>query len=300
MADRRYRLIGCLLLMTTVIAHAATPTEVYLTARDKAIASVAGDGPAFTQAGEEKENRLLAALEPMIRAVVGPIGLKGFSSRGKANVDTLAGNADFGKLDGLAATSTDGKARVIVSTVPLLEAWEKANFPEGLTPASQPGDFITQAVRNDAHAFVSAVIPVVVHDAGDTASAALFQFAQDDVGSHLPNKVAVTVVRQGRVFVFVQAASVAQIPACKAVFDSDSKVTAVAMKTLQNAKDQDEAVTLRILAMGQADSDRFGSCFAKEAASQPWFKKVASQAQALVNIVPVFPNPGAQGERSVR
>lgn len=267
MADRRYHLAGLLLLGMVARVCAATPTEAYLAARDRAIASIADDGTAVTKASEEKENSFLATLEPMVKALVGSINLKGFPFTGKANVDALSGGTDFGKLDGIAVTSTDGKTELIVSTIPLLDAWSKITYPNGLTAAGQPSDFITQAIRNDARAEVAALIPVIGRSPGDTAAAALFLFAQDIVGSNLPNKIAVTVTHQGRVFLFVQKVSVAQIPACKAAFDRDNKLAAAALD------------------MGQDDSDRFGHCFARSAMLQPWFKRITTQAQALVDVV---------------
>ena len=87
----------------------------------------------------KSERQALKALDPMIRALVGPVHVPGFLPPGKPNVDQVSGGVGFGKLDGIVLASGGGKAFAIVSTVPLLDAWRKVPRTGAFRPVQAAG-----------------------------------------------------------------------------------------------------------------------------------------------------------------
>src|ERR1700730_1754661 len=94
-------LLTALLLAAPVAAAAASPEEAYFAARDGYIAKFS----AVANIGEEDledHQRARNELTGLLRAIVGPITIKGLLPQGKANLDSLfKGDEGFGLLDGL-------------------------------------------------------------------------------------------------------------------------------------------------------------------------------------------------------
>ena len=91
---------------------AATPAEdAYIAARDAAIAKVkaAADAEPKNPTGGDDDKVIaldtqeLAGLEKQLRAIVGPVAIKGLGGKSAINLDTLSeGDEGFGLLDGIA------------------------------------------------------------------------------------------------------------------------------------------------------------------------------------------------------
>ena len=271
-------LLAAFLLTSASLAWAGTPTDAYLATRDKAVAELAG--PQYTDADAERERQALKALDPMIRALVGPVHVPGFLPPGKPNVDQVSGGVGFGKLDGIVLASGGGKAFAIVSTVPLLDAWRKVPGLGHSDPFRQPGDFITSAVANDSSAEVVARIPVAAHGRGDRVGAVLMLFAQDLGGTYLPDKVAVTVIHGGQAFLVIEEVVAAPIPECVAAFERQDAAARAGGWSVH-----DSAANRRMSAKVQAAIDRYEACLSARAPSQPWFRRASERAQVIVDLV---------------
>jgi hypothetical protein len=227
-------LFGLCLVAATSLAMASTPsTQAYLSARDKAIATIA---PLYQQSGsidaaDKQATHLLGDLQAMLRDMVGPVGIKGFPAQGAINLEALSNEVGFGKLDGLAATSLDGKTILVITTKPLLQAWLTAhqrwsgsaldNPPVDIARAIRNENFYTQAIGDDAAVYKFAELPIAAKTSNTMASAILFAYGQDEVAPNPPDMLAVTVVQDDRVFIFTQGANVDQIAACKTAFAND-------------------------------------------------------------------------------
>ena len=123
------------------LASAASPEAACIIARDAAIAKIKAMDKANTdKANTDKakpassngdDSALLAAeekarkgLEVQMRAILGPVAIKGLEGEGAINLDTLIeGDEDFGLLDGMVYGPIDAKTRVIVTTDGLLRRW---------------------------------------------------------------------------------------------------------------------------------------------------------------------------------
>src|SRR5262245_20429198 len=81
--DRSMKLLALALLLLAGVAHAASPEQDYVVARDAAIARL---GTSFKRLPQEQftaqHTRALAALEQKLRKVVGPSEIKGFPAPG--------------------------------------------------------------------------------------------------------------------------------------------------------------------------------------------------------------------------
>ena len=64
------------------------------------------------------------ASKSRLRAIVGPVAIKGLDDKSAINLDTLSdGDEDFGLLDGMVYGGLDAKTRVIVTTDGLFRRW---------------------------------------------------------------------------------------------------------------------------------------------------------------------------------
>ena len=112
------------------IAQARTAYDV-LVAQCKEIERTEGYG-----AGQEcwaKDDREAASgrlddLERQLQQLIGPYIRKGFSAKGKINLETLAPELGYGKLDGLIYSSVDGRTTILVTTKELLINWLNTSF----------------------------------------------------------------------------------------------------------------------------------------------------------------------------
>jgi hypothetical protein len=288
--------IGMLLCMA-VPAGAASPTESYLAARDAAIADLQhGGNEQWMAAAGKREKRALDGLRRMVGDLVGPLDISGFPRRDASNIDTLeSGDVDFGKLDGVAAKSLDGKTTVMVTTEPLLRAWLKGHrnwwadtahtLPEDVAVAFRTDDFYTQALSNEAHAFKFAEIPVVARAQGGVAGALLIMFGQDFMAPQSPDTIVVSVVRDGRVYVFSEkvSAKVGQIPACNAAFERDREAACDLLAAYRAAKTKDPALFRKYTSMDAMSDANFRHCFAEHIGTQGYYPALVRQAQALVD-----------------
>ncbi len=124
---------GTLPSATLPSATGGDPEQTYIAARDAAIAKIKAMEAANTEAAKKNpstgddfavidfDKKASAALERQLRAIVGPVAIKGLDGEGAINLDTLIeGDEDFGLLDGMIFGPVDAKTRVIVTTDGLL------------------------------------------------------------------------------------------------------------------------------------------------------------------------------------
>ena len=221
-------LLAGLLLWTGETAIAASPLERYLAARERYVADIERDAPALDPQGlTEREELALSDLETQLKAIIGPLSIKGVSPEGKINLDTLLKELGYGKLDGLVHASPDKGTSAVATTVALLKGWLKAhenwwpgerNVPQDIEGALTSEEFYTQAVGTGAAFAKFADIPVTP-SAGTSFATAMLVLQRQDVGPWMPNEILVSAVHGDRVFVLSQPVSVTiePIPACAAV-----------------------------------------------------------------------------------
>jgi hypothetical protein len=306
-------LLACLLPFVVVAvdvaaAAAATSTEqAYIAARNATIAKIkaasdaAPHGP--TDSLDDKilalDKEARAALERQMRAIVGPVAIKGMHDQGALNVDTLIeGDEDFGLLDGMIYGGIDAKTRIIVTTDGLFQDWlaehkdwwgkDSPPLPQEPSAAVRDSDFYTQAVLTDAAIVRFADIPIRQPANAAFSYATLAARTQSDLPSKA-DEIFVTAEQGGRVFVATTKdfRAVGPIPACDAIHrDLAGKAAAEANdagaddKTAQAAQDKAEALS------AEADAE-FLRCFATKASQQAGFAAATKAAQTLLDRLPM-------------
>ena len=285
-------------LMLAAPAGATPAEDAYIAARDAAIAKIkaALDAEPKNPTGGDDDKVLAldqaahAALEPQMRAIVGPLAIEGMRGQAALNLDTLMeGDEDFGLLDGLVYGGVDAKTRVIVTTDGLFRHWlaEHKNWWGKDSPSlpQEPGavvkddDFYTQAVMTDAAIVRFADLPIRAPANAAFAYAMLASRTQDQIPSKA-DEIFVTLGQGGRVFVAYSKDfhAVGPIPACEALRKDLAEKAADAAQHPQTNQDPDAL---------SAESDAaFLRCFAEKAPQLPAFAAAVDAAQALIVRLP--------------
>lgn len=170
-----------LLLAAPLVAHAASPEDGYIAARDRYVAKFKASVELDDKTARQEE-AARADLEAKLRALLGRVTVDGVPAEGKLNLDTLfGGELGFGLIDGLAYQSDDNAPRLIVTTPVLAKRWltahakwwGKNDVPQDLNAAVKSEPFYTQALSPDAAVFRFADIPVTKPANAGTANAML-------------------------------------------------------------------------------------------------------------------------------
>ena len=283
-----------LLLLLPVAAHAASPEEAYLAARDRDIAAIKTLQDADkTKAADARLEKDLADLQTKMKPIVGRVAVAGFPSEGKINLEALfARDEEYGMLDGLVFGTVDGGMQLIVTTDGLLDAWLVAHAKKDPTDPDIPRDpaaavkteiFYTWAVNTDAAAVHYAELPLAVPPGTKFAQAMLSARTQDN-SPPAPDRVFVAMERAGRVFVVEEklAMPMKKIAACDAVTrrynaqaDAADKAYAAHPPTDPNAPDP--GVALR-----DKGEVAFRACYGEKAKGSAGFKAATEQATKIV------------------
>ncbi len=282
---------------------AATPESAYIAARDAAIAKIKAMDAAQQKAKTSDDTAILdfdkkaeAELEKQMRAIVGPISIKGLEGDGALNLDTLLeGDEDFGLLDGMVYGPVDSKTRVIVTTDGLFQHWlrqhkdwwgkDSASMPLNPEAAVKADGFYTQAVQNDAAIMEFAELPVRKPQGASFAFAMLAARSQSDVPTQA-DEIFIAMAQGGRVFIghTGEFAAVGPIAACDKVrSDLVEQSTAAATEPgLSDAARQKKSD-----ALSAKSESEFLRCFAEKAATQGGFAGAVAAAQGLLDRLPL-------------
>ena len=266
-------------------ASAATPTEAYLAAKEKAVAALKHPEGTVRPSGDDKvEADAVLELASLIRNVVDPISVRGFPVQGESNIISLSdGEMESGYVDGIRVASPDGIS-LLVTTLPLLQSWLKLtmNSSEDVGSTLQTGAFYTQAVASDAAVNIYGGVPIAAKPGEAAARAFMIRKAQDYVSPLPPDGLIVSVIKGGKVFIFDKPIKAAfpEIAACKTAWDAENKQA----QALFAAKAQPTAPAFeKAQAVVDKADTAFLSCYGKQAVTQPFFPALVRQAQELAD-----------------
>ena len=293
------RLLAVLLTLFPFAAHAASPEQDYLAAREAYIKTFKlADGAQIDDKVTAREKRARADLEKKMRAVVGPLDIKGFAGPGTLNLETLInpGEMGFGQLDGLVLASRDRKSRVIVTAETLLAAWirehenwweRQPRMPQALESALKWPSFYTQAMSSDAAVFKFAELPVAKPARAKVAAALLVGRSQD-MKPETPAELIVSVVQGGRAFVVSvpPAAKVRAMPACDKPWEAAQKQAEEKRQARDTTDARDKTVLDEYALAEEANAAAFARCFTERARSEAFFQALTRQAQTIVDQLP--------------
>jgi hypothetical protein len=280
--------LAALLFAAPLAAARATSLEdAYIAARDRYLKHF--EQIAASEAADKEQKPAIDDLEKQLKAIIGPIAVKGVDPTPRSNVDTLSSGDDtFGHLDALAFGPLGNQQTIVVTTERLLKNWLKvheswwgdkeARMPQLPGAALKTEGFYTQAIGYDAAFMFYAELPIVKPPTASFAVAYLYLTAQD-IGAWKPNEVLVSVIQGGKLYIVSMPAktSVPAIPACDAIWKAAEKKSAQATeKSGQFSED------IRV----KGDKD-FHRCFAERAKSEPFFARLTAEAQSLLDALPL-------------
>lgn len=212
----------------------------------------------------------------MLRALVGPVTIKGLPAEGKSNVDTLfKGDSGFGHLDGLGFASEGDRMQAVVTTTGLLKHWlgehREDGLPQEIGAAIRSDRFYYYAIQDSAFAKY-AELPVTKPASASAAVAVLGVRGNGDLKG-LPSEIGVVAIQGEKVFFLAATGAVktAEIPACERVW-----------KQMMARKTPQDAIALEDQAM-----EAYTKCFAKEAPSQSRFAAAVKKAQSQLDLLPL-------------
>jgi hypothetical protein len=262
-------------------AHAASPLQDYITARDGYLKQFKDSAPGGDDPVTKAHDAALRDLATRLRPIIGAVQIAGFPN-GKVNLESLSeGDQGFGLLDGLVYSSSDQKSQIVVTTDELLDRWltahktwwdGKDDIPPGTEAALKSESFYTQALNTDAHFFAFGDIPLA-KPAGATFAYATLIGRGQDVGRQTPDEIVITLQSGGRLFVAVASTNV-KIGAAPTCAQNWKK----AEKQAEAAADVDKGEAIR-----EAGYDAYRHCFAAQAPRQSYFAAVVKQVQGLVD-----------------
>ncbi|RUW43331.1 hypothetical protein [Mesorhizobium sp. M8A.F.Ca.ET.021.01.1.1] len=288
------RLVWTLVLaLASGAAHAASPEDDYIAARDKAISAIAAmeSGNAAVETLDAANDKARADLEQRLSTLLGPFTVKGFPAAGTINIESLSSSdVGFGMLDGLRHGTEDGPS-IVASTRGLVERWLQSRaaetdadlkLPTNFDAALKLDAFYTQAIGSDAAFTGTLDFKLKTPDGADMAIARLGGWAQD-VGPNYDQEVVVTLVKGNSVMIAEAPATppVPKIAACDAVWTAADAAAQKLVK--QAAGDSDENTSdAADAAWAKGDSD-FRACMGKSLPDNPVFPALLAQAQALAD-----------------
>lgn len=275
-------------------AHAASPEDAYVAARDRYIAKLKTAGEVDEKTAKQEESAR-ADLEDKLRAIVGPVAVEGVPAEGKLNLDTLIeGEIGFGLIDALTYQAADDAPRLIVTTPSLARRWlvahakwwDNNNVPQDLNAALKSEPFYTQAMSPDAAVSRFADIPVT-RPAGASFASAMLVARRQDIGLTPPDELLVAVARADRVFLWSAPAQakVTINPACEAIWNAAVAAGDRAYEAYQKSDPKDEKLFEEQTRILQEGDDAYRGCFAERAAREPFYAAVVKQAQELADKV---------------
>jgi hypothetical protein len=293
----KHLLIAALLLVP--VAASATPAEdFYIAARDRYIEGFKKTADTKNLAARDKQGNLaMRDLGKQMRDIVGPVAIKGFSTKGKLDLDGLfQGDEGFGMLDGLVFGEMESAKSIVVTTDGLFERWTRDNQEtlggkKGHAPdevaAIKSDTFYTHAVSTDTAVVHYADIPVPKPEGARFAHATLSARTQSESPA-APDMMFVSVALGGRVFIanVKLATPMKPIPACNNVrVDYAAKIKDVeAAYEATDRKDDkiwDKAEQLR------DESDvAVRHCYGEKVKDMASFKAGIQQARAIVEALP--------------
>jgi len=298
------RIIGGLLASVilagfTVCAPAATPEDAYIAARDAAIAriksAVTADsrGPMdpTAQAIIDDDDRARAELEKQVRAIVGPVAIKGMRGEPHINLDTLNDSFQgFGMLDGMVYGGVDAKTRVIVTTDGLFKRWlinwwdDTTKLAPQLDELVKNENFYTHAILTDSAVVRFADVPLK-KPAGASFAFAMLAGRTQDLVPQKADEIFVVMAQGGKIYLAYtkEFAAVGPIAACETIRKDYAK-RAEAAASEESLDDAARAKKSEELS-GKSDSE-FLRCFAEKASQQKGYAGAVKAAQALLDRLP--------------
>jgi hypothetical protein len=289
--------IGALLALCAmavpVAAQSRSLEDRYIATRDAATARFTPEmAPKLGDKVVKEEETARAELERQMRAIVGPVEIKGLGA-GKLSLGSLyEGDLGFGSLDGLLFASEDYKTAIVVTTRSLFMRWLRAHktpeeeaLPQEPEKAFHIETFYFRAMMSDSAILRFVEVPLGA-SATKPAYAMLDARTQDDI-PYAANEVFVAAIKGDRAFVgYAPIEPKFIVPACSAAREKTVKNAEAASEAANADGGEDKARLERINTLRDKAEIDFRTCFAAGAPKQAAFADVVKRAQELYARMP--------------
>ena len=291
----RSTLAAVALLLAAPLAWADLPEDAYIAARDDAIKmlkekSAANPDDKGLQVQEEK---LRGDLQAQLQSLINPAVPPAFSGPPTMSPGTLfADDEGAGALDGLTFTTGKPSGSLLVTTEGLLTRWlgahkdvwkDQPTPPADAASAFLSQDFYTQAVSTDAAVSIFAAVPIHQPAGAGTAVALLVEQSQD-IAIYPPDRLAVSVVKGGKVYIaIVDTKKFAPIATCTAVWNGLKAKADAAFAKYRASGLKDEKSFDAKTGFEKDGEAAFHKCWGEHAGGAPAFAALTKQAQALAD-----------------
>jgi hypothetical protein len=311
------KIIAAVLILSGIVSACAnSPTENYLAARDRYIASEAVETAQRQavykavlkakgiQAAEKSCDKLcvdalwarqaqeLGDLERRLRVIIGPLDLDGFPREGTINLQTLVQELGFGSLDGLAYDSQDKNTRIVVTTDELLAKWlpgaVQAQGPLDIDGALKSEAFYTQSIDDDDAAITKFAEVPVRPPAGARFAFAMLVLRLQDYYAGVPDEIIVSVMRGHKLFIVSRrhAFTLDHIPICDDISRDYQARVDQASAAHRASRSGDAALSSEPSKLEEEGDIAYRRCFGEHAKEQSAFASVISQTQAIIDSLP--------------
>ena len=262
-----------------------TPEDKYIETRDHYIEYFKKSDVKYEENNIE-DRRGLSALENQLKAIIGPIIVKGFSTQGEFSWVTLMDNYYEGlqPIDGLRFESK-GKETLIVTSKDLLKYYLKLHeFPIKFSELSKTGNFFASVLENDAAVNYFSEIPVKSANNQTYASVFLGLSAQD-IGDFTPENLYIFVAKGNQILMVVAPTNIKvnQIPQCKEIWDASAKSSEQALKIYRASNLKNEKAFEDHTRYEQKGFEEYKECYGREVKNQQFFAPLTNQAQSIID-----------------
>jgi hypothetical protein len=237
-----------------------------------------------TSAATPDDRPELSELAGLMKAIVGPVNIEGFSGNGDLNLETLVKELGFGQADGLAFRSKE--ERLFVTTDEVLKRYVEQwpGLPKDLKELSGTGEFYRKTFSSDAAVTLYAEVPVTDTDPGSFVRAFLGLTAQD-IGPFVPKSVFVFVSKGGHILAVYSpvATEIAEIPQCRSEWDEFEKKSAEAYEAYKASGLRNQQAFDQNIKLEEQGFEAYHRCYDREARNQEFFGPLKTQVQAIAD-----------------
>lgn len=292
------RTLACAVLACALpIAAAAAPADDYIAARDSATAAIKAAIKAAKSDDDivKQEEAALKDLAQRMTTLLGPVRLKGLEAPVYSIEYLLDGEDEPNvQLDGLVFSDKDETVHILVSPQPVFDRWlaARASDPDapaalrgGLKAAAATDIFYNTSVINVGGGFSNYVeLPVTAAD-GETVYAGLGLFSDDAPGNTAPNSVVIMRAANGQVAIGIAdaGAEITSVAACDQVWKPFALKAEALRKAAEKAGGENDPRWDVLMAVEDEGALAYRTCFAREAAAQPFFAAATKRAQDLLD-----------------
>jgi hypothetical protein len=233
---------------------------------------------------DDEGDAALKVLDIQLKKIIGPVNIKGFSAKGKINLDTLQHELGFDNLDGI---RFEGKNETLCVTTEFLLRSYLSNHPKlpaNMDALSKSGEFFSDVFNEDAAVSYFANVPIKNSRGLPFVHAFLGVFSQD-IGVLVPDTIFVFASNHKKIYLIAASAKdlITQIPQCVNIWNNFEQKSSDAFEKYRASKLEDKKAISDSFKFEDEGFDTYCQCYGKEAKNQKFFAHLSERVQSIVD-----------------